>query len=183
MRVDYRKIFEDFNGVKIPKGYHIHHIDGNHNNNNPENLEMLTPDEHAKKHGFLNNFIMAQSKACEKAVSSLRKKENREKMSVSLKNSLRHKEAIKKRSRNENWYKNVSESCRLTAKNRTNEVWNKGKKGLQVTSIETKKLLSKQRTGRKWFNDGRKEYFIFKENAKINYNHGRLKRTSLTQDK
>ena len=45
----YRKIYEEHYG-SIPKGYHIHHIDFNHNNNDPSNLEALTPEEHGKKH-------------------------------------------------------------------------------------------------------------------------------------
>jgi hypothetical protein len=46
----YRKIYEDFHGVKIPKGYHIHHIDGDRSNNHPQNLKMLTPEEHYEIH-------------------------------------------------------------------------------------------------------------------------------------
>lgn len=33
----------------IPKGYHIDHIDGNAFNNSPDNLQILSPEEHAKK--------------------------------------------------------------------------------------------------------------------------------------
>jgi hypothetical protein len=170
---NYRKLYEQYHGIKIPKGFHIHHIDGNHDNNNIENLKMLSADDHAKKHGFLNNFIMAQSTACERAIHSLRKPEIREKMSASVKNSKKHKEFIDKRSKNSEWYINVSEACRKTAKNRVNPPWNKGKTGLQITSEETKKLLSQQRTGRKWFNDGEKSYFIHPEIAKSEYKLGR----------
>lgn len=45
----YRKIYEDHYGP-IPKGYHVHHIDGNHENNDPENLMAVTPEEHARLH-------------------------------------------------------------------------------------------------------------------------------------
>ena len=38
------------NNVKIPKWYTIHHIDGNKNNNNFDNLEALPRCEHNKKH-------------------------------------------------------------------------------------------------------------------------------------
>lgn len=171
MRVNYRKIYEEYTGVKIPKGYHIHHIDGNHNNNDPKNLEMLTPDEHAKKHGFLNNFIMAQATACEKAIKVLQREDIREKMSIAMKNSNKHKEGIK--NRNDDWLKNVSNACRITAKNRTNDPWNKGKTGLYTMSDETKKVLVEQRTGRKWYTDGRKSYFIYPKDAKSNYKLGR----------
>ena len=46
----YRRIYEDFYGIKIPKGMHIHHIDGNRDNNDPLNLQMVTPEEHAQIH-------------------------------------------------------------------------------------------------------------------------------------
>lgn len=46
----YRKIYEDYYGVKIPKNMHIHHIDGDRTNNNPLNLKLVTPDEHFSLH-------------------------------------------------------------------------------------------------------------------------------------
>ncbi len=51
---------------------------------------------------------------------------------------------------------------------------NKGKKAIHKVTNETKELLSKQRTGRKWYNDGIKTYFIFPEDAKTNYKKGRI---------
>ena len=42
----HRLVYETFVG-KIPKGYQIHHKDGNKQNNELENLAMLTPREHA----------------------------------------------------------------------------------------------------------------------------------------
>lgn len=46
MRVNYRKIWEQFNNKQIPNGYHIHHLDGNKENNDPSNLVCLSPEEH-----------------------------------------------------------------------------------------------------------------------------------------
>ena len=53
------------------------------------------------------------------------------------------------------------------------EPWNKGKTGLYKLSDETKSILVEQRTGRKWYTDGQKSYFIHPENAKPNYKLGR----------
>jgi hypothetical protein len=50
---------------------------------------------------------------------------------------------------------------------------NKGICGVHKASIETKNLLSEQRRGRKWFNDGEKSYFIHPKNAKNEYKLGR----------
>lgn len=49
MRGNYRKVYEQHHGP-IPEGYHIHHIDGNHENDDPSNLMAVTPEEHARLH-------------------------------------------------------------------------------------------------------------------------------------
>jgi hypothetical protein len=46
---EYRKIYEKHFG-KIPKGMHIHHVDGNPENNNIDNLVCITPEEHSIIH-------------------------------------------------------------------------------------------------------------------------------------
>ena len=43
-------VWEYYNG-KIPKGYHVHHKDFDKNNNELENLVLLTSQEHLKLHG------------------------------------------------------------------------------------------------------------------------------------
>ncbi len=40
----------------VPRDMHIHHIDGNHNNNTPDNLEILDCRTHLLKHGLESNF-------------------------------------------------------------------------------------------------------------------------------
>lgn len=46
----HRYVWEYYNG-KIPEGYHIHHIDGQKDNNKIDNLIMIRAEEHAKLHG------------------------------------------------------------------------------------------------------------------------------------
>lgn len=45
----YRRIYEQHFGP-IPKGYHIHHIDGNHSNNHIDNLQCVSSKEHYDIH-------------------------------------------------------------------------------------------------------------------------------------
>ena len=151
MRKEANKVWKQHYGEK-PYGYHIHHIDGNRDNNDISNLECLHPDEHAKRHGYISNLVMAET--------------------INDGWKQRHAEGIKRRSQNAEWRKNVAEACRQTAKNRTNDPWNKGKKGVQTPSAETRALYSQQRTGRKWFNDGIKEYF--RHTPEPHWNKGRI---------
>jgi len=53
-KTNYRKIYEDHYGP-VPKdsdgrSYEIHHIDGNHKNNDPNNLKCVTIQEHYEIH-------------------------------------------------------------------------------------------------------------------------------------
>lgn len=45
----HREIWRDHNG-EIPEGHHIHHKDGDPSNNDIENLECVSPKEHARRH-------------------------------------------------------------------------------------------------------------------------------------
>lgn len=47
----HRAIYEFYTEEAIQKGYHVHHKDGNKDNNDISNLELLSSSEHAKKHG------------------------------------------------------------------------------------------------------------------------------------
>src|SRR4030065_2485584 len=49
----HRQIYID-NFGEIPQGYHIHHKDHNHYNNDPENLVAITRLEHALHHNKIN---------------------------------------------------------------------------------------------------------------------------------
>jgi hypothetical protein len=39
-------------GTAVPDGYHVHHDDENTENNDPDNLVLLTNEEHSKLHGL-----------------------------------------------------------------------------------------------------------------------------------
>ena len=58
--------------------------------------------------------------------------ERKEKMRQAMKNSPKHKEAMERRKQNKEWRERQAERAKHAAKVRTNEPWNKGKKGVQV---------------------------------------------------
>lgn len=66
----HRTVWESNNG-EIPKGYDVHHIDGDKTNNEPENLELLKRFDHHSLHGKKNmenhpeNIAAAQKAAPE----------------------------------------------------------------------------------------------------------------------
>lgn len=71
--MNYRKLWEIANNTIIPKGYHIHHIDGNHSNNEISNLICVSPEEHHNIHlsqgdivALNGKFIQGASKAGKK---------------------------------------------------------------------------------------------------------------------
>lgn len=51
----HRLVYEDFYG-DIPEGYHVHHIDGNKDNNCILNLKLLSSSMHSKEHYKDNPF-------------------------------------------------------------------------------------------------------------------------------
>lgn len=51
----HREVWKDANDAdEIPGGHVIHHIDGDPTNNDPNNLECVTPREHAERHPEVN---------------------------------------------------------------------------------------------------------------------------------
>jgi len=45
----HREIYRDHHG-SIPDGFHVHHVDHDARNNNVDNLQALSPSDHAKAH-------------------------------------------------------------------------------------------------------------------------------------
>jgi hypothetical protein len=61
MSKNYVKVWENYHGKKLPKNMEIHHLDGNHKNNQPENLLAVTIDEHLNIHLKQNDFGAVQA--------------------------------------------------------------------------------------------------------------------------
>jgi len=139
MRKEANRVWKQHYGEK-PYGYHIHHIDGNKDNNDISNLECLSPDDHAKRHGYISNLVMAETINGDEW-------------------KRRHQAGIDRRGENAEWRRKNAIACKQNGFQKGTEPWNKGQKGVQVVTDETRAKLSKQRTGRKWFNDGEKSYF------------------------
>ena len=89
MTKNYRKIYEQYNG-KIPvdsdgRKYDIHHIDGNHENNDPKNLVAVTIQEHYDIHFNQRDWaacliIAARMEIDPKTKSELAKKSNKKRI-------------------------------------------------------------------------------------------------------
>lgn len=56
MSKDYRKVYERYYRASLLDGIDIHHIDGNHNNNDPTNLQAVTLEEHYNIHKSQNDY-------------------------------------------------------------------------------------------------------------------------------
>ena len=147
-KLKHRKIYEE-NFGPIPEGYHIHHKDFNHNNNDPSNLEALHPDDHTKKHGFLNNFIMAASKASQRAIGVNKGKEHTQEFKEAKR--LQQIKLWKNKDYRENAIRKISESLRGKKKSEIHKInsglGNKGKK-----RTEEDKLKQSERMKIKWKN-------------------------------
>jgi len=56
MSTNYRKVFERYYQASLLDGIDIHHIDGDHFNNEPSNLQAVTLEEHYNIHKSQNDY-------------------------------------------------------------------------------------------------------------------------------
>jgi hypothetical protein len=56
MSKDYRKLYERYHQSSLLDGVDIHHIDGDHSNNDPKNLQAVTLEEHYNIHKSQDDF-------------------------------------------------------------------------------------------------------------------------------
>lgn len=66
MYVNYRKIAEEYFNKKLGKDEVVHHIDGDRENNEPENLVILKRSQHGKLHGTLLDSLDTWAKNTKK---------------------------------------------------------------------------------------------------------------------
>lgn len=59
--MNYVKIWEKYNNSILPENMEIHHIDGDHNNNDPNNLLAVTIQEHLQIHLQQNDYGATQA--------------------------------------------------------------------------------------------------------------------------
>lgn len=74
-----RRLWEKHYG-EIPKGWHIHHIDGDHDNHVLANLECITTKQHGERHRSLGMLHDSNREKLEG-----RKKQMRERLAVNIK--------------------------------------------------------------------------------------------------
>lgn len=94
----HRTVWEYHNG-DIPKGYHVHHKDGDKTNNDPANLELMSGTDHLRGHMAQEERKEAARQSVKKAIEAApewhRSTEGREWHSKHSKETWACKDAIK----------------------------------------------------------------------------------------
>lgn len=137
VRNRHQRIWELFNNKNIPSGYHIHHIDGNRKNNNPENLLCVSPQEHYDIH--LKQYKETGSSKDFAACNFLSKEINGHKKLQSPRLGVKMSEESRKK---------------MSKAKKGMPAWNKG----VPCSIETKIKLSISHKGKKWTDEMKRNF-------------------------
>ena len=69
----HRYVWEYYNGCKIPKGFDVHHIDGNKDNNDISNLTCITRKRHNQIHSDSKTWTEQQLKEARERMDHARK--------------------------------------------------------------------------------------------------------------
>jgi|SaaInlStandDraft_2_1057019.scaffolds.fasta_scaffold30509_2 hypothetical protein len=152
----YRRIWQDYHKLTIPKSWAIHHIDGNHNNNSIENLECVSPHVHWCIHflqgdpvALKGKFIQGASEAGKKGGAKSKGKR------FGVNNTFfgrTHTDETKEKLRQHFLGKPLSKQHKLNV-----SLSLRGEKAPwygKHLSDETKEKISKSRAGRRWIHDG-----------------------------
>jgi len=62
----HREVWKANNGMDVPEGFHVHHVDHDRTNNAPDNLELMEIGEHMRLHG--SEKSEAKTVACRRNV-------------------------------------------------------------------------------------------------------------------
>jgi hypothetical protein len=57
---------------RLKDGFHIHHLDGNHSNNEPTNLVLIEASDHFRLHGGRLKYLKRDKKPYKKPPPNLR---------------------------------------------------------------------------------------------------------------
>lgn len=170
--MNYRKIWESVYGP-IPKGYEIHHKDGNRNNNDLSNLQCVSTEEHYKIHYEQGDYmacsiIATRMNLTHQQKMNIHKKAMMKRDQTGEKNPMYGRSAIKEN--NMKWYNNGKIS-KMFVENTQPKNWSKGR----LLNIQYNKFGSNNPNAKKVkVND--KIYECLKDAAnELNINYSTLK--------
>jgi hypothetical protein len=145
VNVNYRKICQEHYGYtdEEMKNMDVHHIDGNRYNNDPKNLLLISPEEHAKihEHEFVKWARIGSKKGNESFIKRLKEKGPTEKEKEHWKKSAeRAKSGLHKIPHSEESKKLISQKKKEILKDKTKHpLW--GKTTYEVISPNGEKFI------------------------------------------
>lgn len=145
ININYRKICQEYYQYSKESmiGMDVHHVDGNRNNNDPSNLMLISPEEHAKLH--TNDFVLWARIGSKMGNEAFVKRLNEygptdKEKSHRLKLSEMCKKGLHRIPHSEQSKKIISEKKKELLKNKSNHpLW--GKTTYKVTSPEGEEFI------------------------------------------